>query len=333
MFKSGLDAVRDSLTARSLSPILATALSLSCLLLAPVAAMADEEGEWSVTLIKHANKAIEAYNRGDWATAKTEFRTCIGLNPKDEEFYDGLMNSCLKTNEWDQVAFAAQKIAEMDPGRKGEVAFFAGMAMYRLNRFDEAIPWLKQAIASNDKGMQPFHPTAKDEGLAAASHPSAPAPPPLVKPDYSVVAVKAKDVLNKQEYLEYETALTHSEGIILATYEGVDRGDFHWNNPPTSHWHREKILKGPPMNQEVPVRFEFHDAVNPAMPAGWKWVEKAVMPEKGSSWILFFEGAYARSGAWDTYQGSYGRQPATDENLNKLYALLDKYNMRNANIR
>jgi len=136
MFKSGLDAVKDSLTARSLSRILATALSLSCLLLAPAAVMAEEEGEWTVTLIKHANKAIEAYNRGDWVTAKTEFRFCIGLNPKNTEFYDGLMNACLKTNEWDQVSFAAQKISELDPSRKGEVAFYNGMAMYRLNRLD-----------------------------------------------------------------------------------------------------------------------------------------------------------------------------------------------------
>jgi hypothetical protein len=64
------------------------------------------------------------------------------------------------------------------------------------------------------------------------------------------------------------------------------------------------------------------------MPEGWKFSEKESMPKKGSEWILFIEFVAAKNNAYETYQGSFGRQPATEENLNKVYGLLDKYNMR-----
>jgi hypothetical protein len=46
---------------------------------------------------------------------------------------------------------------------------------------------------------------------------------------------------------------------------------------------------------------------------------------------LFIEFAVPKRGMFETFQGSYGRQPATDDNLNNLYQLLDKFNMRNPN--
>ena len=58
------------------------------------------------------------------------------------------------------------------------------------------------------------------------------------------------------------------------------------------------------------------------MPKGWKFDAKT-MPAKGSKWILFIEFAVPKPNAFELYQGSYGRQPATDENVNNLYSLLD----------
>lgn len=331
----GFNAVKSLLVRNSLASRLgAVALSLSFAtsgLLIP--AQAEEEGEWTVTLIKHANKASEAYNRGDYPTAKKEYRTAIGLSPKNVEFYEGLMNTGYKAHEWDQVAYAAEEIAKLDPGRRAEVAYFQGVALYQLNRYNEAIPVLRTALTVAGKDFPPFHPEKKDEALAALSHPqSAPVTPPPERVEIKPV-VKAPERLNVQNYLGMESAAVKSECIVLARYEGYEKGTYQFNNPPIAKFNITKILKGPPLNKDLPIRFEFHDAINKAMPAGWKFDPKTTMPEKGSEWILFIEFVYLKNGAYDTYQGSYGRQPMTEENVNQLYELLDKYNMRNPNSR
>ena len=130
--------------------------------------------------------------------------------------------------------------------------------------------------------------------------------------------------------LAYLNAATHSEWICLAEFEGYDRsGDIDWDHPPRAHYRITEMLKGPPYSRaSLPVKYEFHDLVNPTMPQGWKFSEK-LMPEKGSKWILYIEFAVPKRGMFELYQGSYGRQPATEENLNRLNSLLDKYCMRN----
>jgi hypothetical protein len=207
------------------------------------------------------------------------------------------------------------------------------MAMYQLNRFDEAVPWLRQALNVPDKNIVAFQPKVRDEALAALSHPSAPAPPPINKEPPAPV-VKKVEKLDTQNYLSIEAASTRSESVSIATYDGWRREpDVHFNDAPVALFHITRILKGPPLNKDIPIRYEFHDLINKSMPPGWKFDEATKMPKKGSSWILFIETGMAKNGAYETYQGSYGRLEATDENLNKLYAVLDQYNMRNPNTR
>jgi tetratricopeptide (TPR) repeat protein len=290
-----------------------------------------QDGEWTVTLLKHVNTAIDAYNNQDWTTAKSEYIKSIALNPKDEEFYDGLMNTCVNIKDWPNVSMAAQKIAEMDPLRRGEVAFDCGLALYQMNRYDEAVPWLKTALQSADKSRPEFHPTKKDEALIALSHPdNKPAAPavyiPIVKIDHKT------ETVDTSKYLTFDHMLFQCEFVGLATFEGLEKGsgDISWNEPPIVHFRLYNILKGPPLNKDIKVRFEFHDYLNKTMPKDWQWSEK-LLPEKGSKWILCIEGAYPKRGALETYQGSYGRQTASDQNLTDVYAILDKYNMRNTN--
>lgn len=129
--------------------------------------------------------------------------------------------------------------------------------------------------------------------------------------------------------LTYENAV-RSECICIAEYKGYEKhGEIGWNTPPQANYHITDILKGPPLNPSLPVKYEFHDYVNNQMPKGWKFDEKTMMPAKDSKWILFIEFAVPKRGMFELYQGSYGHQPATDDNLNGLYSLLDKYNMRN----
>jgi len=334
MLRSGKNAVGSSVHKRKFSfEFLATALALSCSVatLTSTSVRAEDDTEWTMTLISHVNKAIGAYNRGDYRTAKDEYRTSIGLSPKTAEFYDGLMYSSLHTGEWDQVAFAANEIARLEPSRKAEVAFLNGMALYRLNRFDDAVPLLRLALQFNgNNSIDDFHPTPKDEALVGLSHPeNHVATPTLV--DKPKPVIRAIERLNRDEYLSLETACTRTELIVLCTYEGIQKGtEINYNNPPITIWNRGQILKGPPTNPKIPIWFEFHDYIkNGPVPKDWKFDEKAMMPEKGSKWIIFIENFYAKNGAYTTYQGSYGRQPATEANLNQLYSILDKYNMRN----
>jgi tetratricopeptide (TPR) repeat protein len=308
---------------RKVAMLAGAATLLSLFLSMPQKASAEE----SVTLIRHSNKAADYYNAGDYGRARDEYRTAIGLSPKSVEYYEGLYNTCMHSQEWDQVAFAIEKIFELEPKRQQSLAYEYGQALFHLNKYDEAVPWLRKALVQADTPMVAFAPKIKQIDIVPA-HPAPPPPVEVVKP----VEIPKPIEINPSDYaLSFDNAIK-AECIVLAEFEGIDKtGDIHWNHPPLANFHITKNLKGPPLNKALPVKFEFHDNVNPSPPSGWKFNEKKMLPEKGSVWILFIEFAVPKRGMFETFQGSYGRQPASDENLNNLYLLLDKYNMRNQN--
>jgi len=278
----------------------------------------------SVTLATHANKAALAYNQQQWAQAKEEFRFCIGQRPASMEYYEGLYNTCMKSGEWDQVAYALEKMFIIDPNQKKALAYQYGQALFHLNRFDEAIPYLKNALSTVNIPEVDYIPKHHDIPTTEPD-PSA----PIWKPPVEVITPPhIIDIADPHKALTMLNAVK-SECILLAEFDGYDKSnDIGWNHPPQAHYHVTEILKGPPLTHALPVKYEFHDLVDTDMQKGWKFSDK-IMPEKGSKWILFIEFAVPKRGMFELYQGSYGRQPATDENLNQLYALLDKYNMRN----
>jgi len=301
----------------------------------PLPASAEDQPD-TVTLVIHANKAADAYNQQQWAQAKDEFRFCIGQRPASMEYYEGLYNTCMKSGEWDQVAYALEKMFAIDPSQKVAHAYEYGQALFHLNRFDDAIPMLKNALRSVDlpdaltyipkKHVMPVTTLDPEQAKLEAARVEA----------AKVAAAKlAAEKVYKHTDLDMTTALSYqnaikSECILLAEYQGYDKSpDIGWNHPPQAHYYITEILKGPPLNKHMPVKYEFHDVINPTMPKGWKFDEKKCMPEKDSKWIMFIEFAVPKRGMFEMYQGSYGIQPANDDNLNKLYALLDKYNMRN----
>ncbi len=151
-----------------------------------------------------------------------------------------------------------------------------------------------------------------------ASNPVAAAPEPVIPPR---VIMSRKEV--SEFSLSFENA-AHSECILIAEYIGYDKNtEVHFTHPPVANYRISKILKGPPLNKDLPLRYEFTDRINDTQaPAGWKFGPDK-MPKKNSEWIIFIQNALPRDGAFDTYQGSYGRQPATEENLNKVYSLLE----------
>jgi hypothetical protein len=63
------------------------------------------------------------------------------------------------------------------------------------------------------------------------------------------------------------------------------------------------------------------------VPANWKF-DLGMLPSRGSKWIMFIEPAVPERGAFNTWGGSFGRQPATQANLDRVDQLLDSHNMK-----
>lgn len=121
--------------------------------------------------------------------------------------------------------------------------------------------------------------------------------------------------------LSYQNAI-HSESVVIAEYLGYQKNpDVRWNQPIQADYKIVKFLKGPPLNRHLPIKYEFHDHSNPPTPKDWKFNPKD-MPAVGSQWLIFIEHSVPHNGQFETYQGTYGRQPATEDNLNKVYQLL-----------
>ncbi len=140
---------------------------------------------------------------------------------------------------------------------------------------------------------------------------------PAKRPDQD-----AKKIV-EQYRQSYEAALK-SESILLAQYEGYDKSDdIRYNHPPKAYYHIKKVLKGPPLNASLPIRYDFHLPKDTQAPPNWKF-SSDIMPKPGSLWIIFIENALTKHGMYETFEGSYGRQEANDENLNKIYDLIDK---------
>ncbi len=323
--------------------------SLGCTAL-PALAQVDAAG--SVTVAKHANKAAEYWDKGDYARAKEEFREAVSFVPNSVEYYEGLLNCAEKTQDWQNVVFAAEKISGLSPERKKFYEYDYGMALYNLNRYDDAIPHLKAALVTADIPVPPYKPIHMNitENTTSIKAPEVLQPVKQALPESGgVVGSRGKTALQMEDedarhvvtsanpveekmgakLLNYDNAI-RSESILIAEYLGYDKSDdIRFNSPPLTHWHIDKILKGPPLNKSLPLRFDFHPTGVKEPPPGWKFSD-SMMPEKGSKWILFIEYSVPDgTKRWFLpFMGNYGRQPATEENLNTLDALLEQHNMK-----
>lgn len=311
-------------------------------------ARADSLPTDSVLIAKHSNRAADFYEQGNFNSAKDEYLAVIGIAPNALEPYEGLLSCAKQTQDWSHVAFAAEKISSLSPERKPVYEFDYGTALYHLNRYDEAIPHLKSALATADVLVANFRPLKLDSpnGLIAptiAPSDSRPSGGSLNSSSgsnggNSLANIERRELINRvtsdspvdlSKLENFQNAI-RSEFICIAEYQGFDKkSDIRFNSPVSSHWHIVKILKGPPLNKSLPVRYDFHTLSENQAPPGWRF-DQAKMPSRGSKWILFIEHAVPEGdkSLFTTYGGSYGRQPATDANLNELDRLLEEHKMR-----
>ncbi len=307
----------------------------------------------SVTVQRFAEDAARALKARDHAKAMNLYRKCIGLDSNEKLFYFGLYKSAAGAGLWDQAAFALEQIVEKDPSAKAKMNYEFGEAMYHLNRYDEAVPMLKAALAATGDNyidnqvkslfIKSVPPVIKDSGSSVASIGPAPTMAPIVH-EKPPERTEKMDQLNvrpdtSDTALNYQNAFK-SESITICEYVGYDkRDDISFYNPPTARFKVVKRLHGPPTPSILPLRYEFHDKTESVgqkgalekkletgkMPKGWKFGPDK-MPTKGSKWIVFIPNFVARTdGSYDTYQGSYGRQEATEDNLNQIYRIIEEH--------
>jgi tetratricopeptide (TPR) repeat protein len=310
-------------------------------------AFADSLSTDSVLITKHSNRAAEFYEKGNFDSAKDEYLAVIGFAPNALEPYEGLLSCAKQTKDWRQIAFAAEKISSLNPERKSIYEFDYGTALYHLNRFDEAIPHLKSALATADLPEPTFKPVKMEvpNGLRSPRIVPTDSPPadgasssPRIDGN-SLTQIERKEQENTvtsdstvdwSKLENFENAI-RSESICIVEYVGFDKKakDIRYNSPVASYWHVVKILKGPPITGALPVRYDFHTLSEKQAPSGWRF-DESKMPTKGSRWILFIEFSVpdGEKRLFKTYGASYGRQPATEENLNELDRLLESHNMR-----
>jgi tetratricopeptide (TPR) repeat protein len=307
----------------------------------------DEPGPWgSISLNRHVISGNRFMQDRRYGNARDEYLEALSVNPKIVDIYIGLHEACKKFGDWPQDLSALEKIFELEPTKKAQYAGDYGIALYHAHRYEESVSYLKKGLADINSTMIPsvLPPTTKDAVTIWKAPPVVPSdtqaraamlPPidtdigglPSTKKVFKAQQFTWRPIVTMEERSKlaenFENAC-HSECIVVAAYLGYQKGDIHYNHPPKAEFKITKILKGPPLNRCVPIRYEFHDHTSNANepPAGWKF-SPSLMPEKDSEWILFIEHAVPRLGLFDTYEGSYGRQPANEENLNKVFGLLE----------
>ena len=111
------------------------------------------------------------------------------------------------------------------------------------------------------------------------------------------------------------------ESILEVEYTGIkaENGQSTWNpGPPTVYFRITKILKGPPLSRNIPIRYDLDDS-RQRYPMDWRFDESS-LPKIGSKWILFIPEAVPESGRFVTFHGPVGRvecTPAEIELVNK----------------
>lgn len=82
-----------------------------------------------------------------------------------------------------------------------------------------------------------------------------------------------------------------------------------------------ELLKGK-LSGKVPVTFDFHDHSPCLEPPDWKF-EEGMLPKAETRWILFLKPSEKAGAPFGTYRGTFGRWPATPENLARAKKLLE----------
>lgn len=112
-----------------------------------------------------------------------------------------------------------------------------------------------------------------------------------------------------------EEGVAESSLIVVGRYKSHRQQHIDYLGGATATYQIVEVLKGKaPSTGLVALTYAFHDGSACVEPEGWTFSEK-LMPQVGSTWILLLQPP-------GTYRGSFGRIPASQENLARVNALL-----------
>jgi tetratricopeptide (TPR) repeat protein len=337
-----------------LKKLLATSLALLAVNLAGVtglmsggAALAidadDDTGVFgSVGVARMARTASKAMANKDWPTAVQTYKQAISQKNDFPGFYYGLLYSALQVQDFASAAIALEGISDKDAEGKTRLNFEFGHVYSNVGRWDEAIPLLKVAVGKSNADASflftKVHELQQDTEKRAPKLKAGDIDPATGKvieeykePEKFVVPTRdlvKGDTLNIDTNKigdDYESAYRKCEWIGICEYKGYEKKpDLGFYNPPTANFNRIECLMGPPLATRLPVHFKFYEIAQEKPPAGWKFGDDK-MPAIGSKWIIFIQNAVPTAGAFDTYKGVYGRQPATEENVGEIRRILEAH--------
>lgn len=284
-----------------------------------------EEWGGNANVANRANLAARAFNEGKFPAAVNGYKGLVGLNPNEQDFYLGLYLSAAKSGSWSQAAMALDELFDRAPELKTKLAKDYAEALRQADRGDEA----KDVDKIIKKGGS--DPTFIENRVKALVDKS-------IFDEEKVVEVKIEPVKRKELDaskvhadtsafgLNLLNAFNLSESITICEYTGFEHeGDISFFRPPMAKFHIVEYLKGPPLNKSLPVRYWFDDKVGEEKPKDWKFDPVTMMPKKGSKWIIFIPNAVPVQGMHETYHGRFGRQEATDENMDKILKIIEQH--------
>lgn len=296
-------------------------------------AQGDDPGLYgSVITSNIARKASRALKSGAYSEAQNEFKKVLG---KDDVFYIGFYEASRKLNQWDQAALALESLFEKRPTLKSQMNLEYGEVLFNLNRYSEAEPVLKAAL---EKVSEPSIVQNKLKTLHLKSDPpeAPPAPGRIIAhvPHAEPVLPPRQELLptavdeNTTEALTYLNAFLKSESVLVAEFKSYETpdGPVTFNNPPTATYKIVQVLKGPPLNKTLPVRFEFHQKIRGSgeRPSDWNWQPDS-MPKVGSKWIIFIQNSVPVAGRFETFHGAFGRQEFTEKNIDEIHRIIQEH--------
>ncbi len=330
-----------ALIAPGLSLLMTASLGLASFSPALALENLDDVGLFnSITVTRNAREAAKQAKSSQWEAALRAYRQAIANasnSPESKDLFYGLYNAAQKSNDWNTAGQALDTIFENDPTAKAHLLAEYGQVLTNQNRFDEAIPVLKKALATADTD-QNFLPTKLRELMIKTETVKEVPKRELTQEekDRMIAEVTPRKIEHRETVRgedvnvqhsanakSFENAYSYCEFIGICVYEGYEKSpDITFFHPPIANFKIEKILKGPKLNRTFPVRFEFHDKTAKDRPKDWKFSED-MMPKKGSRWLLFTDAAIPTNGAFETFRGNFGRMEATDENLDQIYRVIE----------
>lgn len=297
----------------------------------------DDAGQFkSITVTKLAREGLAAAQSGNWPIALQKYSQATKQSSIDtSELNYGLFQAAARANDWNTAYSALENIFSKNPEAKSKMQAEYGQALTGIGRYEEAIPILKKALLTDDgnyldqklvamatKIRAPGDPTDRTAADIIDIHKALPKfePPPLIK--------AAEVNLNTSKAaLNYPTLFSHSEFIAICTYKGYEKdrgGDITYFHPPIAIFRIDEILKGPPHCSHFPLRYDFHDRSGDNAPKDWKFGPDK-MPKKDEQFLIFVENFVPLRNAYEAFRGSYGRQPATEENKNAIYKIIEEH--------